>query len=233
MIDVHSHILPQMDDGSTSVQQSIEMLEESALQGVDIIAATPHYYPEDEYPDEFLERRETSRIALAKAVSQSGKKLPPVITGAEVAFFDGISRSEQMRKLCYSGTNIILVEMPCATWSKSVVKEILDMPYTLDLVPVIAHIDRYMMYQKRELVKQLVKEGVIIQANASFFLRKDSSDKAVKMLKKGLIHLLGSDCHNMTSRPPNISGAAEVIKSRLGIAGLEYLRESERNVFGL
>lgn len=233
MIDVHSHILPKMDDGSTSAQQSIEMLEESARQGVDIIAATPHYYPEDEYPDEFLERRETSREVLAKSVSQSRKKLPLVITGAEVAFFDGISRSEKMKKLCYSGTNLILVEMPCAAWSNSVIKEILDMPYTLDLVPIIAHIDRYMMYQKRGLVKQLVKEGVIIQANASFFLRKDSSDKAVKMLRKGLIHLLGSDCHNMTSRPPNISGAAEVIESRLGKAGLEYLRASERDIFGL
>lgn len=217
MFDVHSHILPDFDDGSGSVEESLRMLRSSAKQNVKYIAATPHYYPEQEYPEDFLARRRQAEKVLADAVRYTGEEnYPKLLVGAEVAFFNGISRSDIVKQLCYKGTDLILIEMPCREWSEKVVNELLSIHYMLELRPIIAHIERYMAYQQRGVIRKLVDAGIYIQANAGFFYDKSTSTKALKMLKKGQIHLLGSDCHNMTVRKPNMGKAAQVIEQKFG-----------------
>ena len=85
------------------------------------------------------------------------------------------------------------------------------------LTPIIAHVDRYIRpFHTYKIPARLEKLPVLVQANASFFLERGTRGMALKMLRAGQIHLLGSDCHNMDSRRPNLGQAVEIIQSKLG-----------------
>ena len=98
MIDFHSHILPNMDDGSESVEQSLDMLRVCAGQNIDTIAATPHFCREKESVNSFLHRRET--LFLQIKLSAEKENLPNILLGSETAFFDGISCNDEIDELC-------------------------------------------------------------------------------------------------------------------------------------
>ncbi|MEF2562838.1 MAG: CpsB/CapC family capsule biosynthesis tyrosine phosphatase, partial [Negativibacillus sp.] len=95
MIDFHAHILPKMDDGSKSAEESIAMLKIQAEQGIRCVVATPHFYAEHETPQDFLHRREHSYQSLQQEIERQGlqEQLPQIRLGAEVRYFEGISRS--------------------------------------------------------------------------------------------------------------------------------------------
>ena len=109
--DIHGHFLPGMDDGSASVAESMQMLEMAASQGISHMCATPHYYPV-ETVDEFLVRRNESFRQLARAMAASGKKLPKIRPGAEVAYRQGIGNADNLEKLCLGESNYLLLELP-------------------------------------------------------------------------------------------------------------------------
>ena len=213
MIDFHSHFLPNMDDGSSSVEESIEMLKASYDYGVNVMCATPHFRPQRETPDSFLERRQAAYEKLP--LDMPG--IPRVLLGAEVYYFEGISRSESVKKLKLQGTDYILIEMPFARWTENMVRDVCSIKARLRLTPYMAHIERYIKYQKgTDYIDRIRDSGALIQSNASFFLDSKTSRKAMKMLKKGEIDLLASDCHNMNARKPDLGPAREKIENKLG-----------------
>ena len=229
MLDLHTHILPGMDDGSKSPKQSMTMLKTEKLQGVGTVVLTPHFYADRESPERFLERRNKSAKQLKTAASGT-KGLPRMFLGAEAAFFNGMSRAEGIEKLCISGTNVLLVEMPFDRWSQGVLEELKFMVGYRGIRPIIAHIDRYMWYQPRGTVRRLVDMGVWIQTNTSFFTGWQTSLLAMHMLKRREIHFLGSDCHNMTTRPPDMGDALSRIDRRLGKGALSHLERMEQRL---
>ena len=92
------------------------------------------------------------------------------------------------------------------------------------LVPIIAHLDRYIgAFKTYGIPERLAELPVLVQANAEFFLRPATSHRALRMLKAGQIHLLGSDCHNCSQRKPNLGKALEVIRKHLGQTSLEHI----------
>lgn len=208
MIDFHSHVLPGIDDGSKSVEESLRMLAASAGQGIAYMAATPHFYPSETSPEQFLDRRNHAAERL-RAVWQP--ELPRLLLGAEVYYCDGISQAGEMEALRIEGTSLLLLEMPFQTWSDRMVAEIRALHNRPGCTVMLAHIERYLRYQKRTVWDKLLDAGVLMQSNASFFLRWSTKHKAVHMLDAGRIHLLGSDCHNMTERPPRLGEALALI----------------------
>ena len=124
MIDIHTHILPGMDDGSVSLEESLAMAKESARQGVRLLAATPHFYATQEDPNSFLRRREKSLALLESAWQDS---FPTLLVGAEVRYFDGISRVEKIAHLTLDHTRILLLEMPFTSWSRRMVEEVVEL----------------------------------------------------------------------------------------------------------
>jgi len=96
MIDFHSHILPGMDDGPETLEQSLAMLRDSFLQGTDLMVSTSHFYGGEEYPREFLRRRTAAVRQLKNAMLLSTEVYPRVVLGAEVLFFPGISEAEEI-----------------------------------------------------------------------------------------------------------------------------------------
>ena len=208
MIDFHSHILPGVDDGSKTVEMSHAMLLLQQAQGVDAVIATPHFYALQDDPESFLRRRQA-------AVESLGETAVPVICGAEVAYFNGISRCEELSRLRIGDTSLLLLEMPFGPWPSRVVDEVMGLMTVTGSVPVIAHIDRYRS-QIRKYGDELLEQGVLFQCNANAFLHFGSRRWALNELHAGKIRFIGSDCHNLTTRAPNLGAAAAVIREKLG-----------------
>lgn len=221
LVDFHTHLLPGIDDGSSSIETTLAMLEAAAEQGIGAMIATPHFYPEEESPQFFLKRR---RAACSQLLTVYDPNIhPAVYLGAEVAFFSGIGHSRIIRELAVLGTDVILVEMPFSEWTASTVEEIYFLRESLGLIPVIAHVERYAKYQKRGTLKKLIANGALIQSNANYFIDPKNSKKALKQFRHGDINVLGSDTHNMTSRPQNLKQAVSLIAENGGGKELERM----------
>lgn len=216
MVDFHSHVLPGMDDGSRSVEESIAMLREETKQGVKCVVATPHFYPGRENADHFLKRRNAAEEALRREMAKQ-EGLPKLVVGAEVFYYTGMSDSPELEKLTVQGTRSVLIEMPDNDWTPRMYRELEKIALQQGLVPVIAHIDRYIRpFRTKGIPENLAQLPVMVQANGNFFINKHTRSLALKMLRKGQIHLLGSDAHNTDTRAANLAPAAEVIRDRFG-----------------
>lgn len=211
MLDFHTHILPEIDDGAQSVEESLQMLKMLKEQSVNTVCLTPHYLAMDESPTEFLKRREEAYNKLKSAMSESEDEFPELLLGAEVYYYPGICKMEELHKLTLEGTNVLLLEMPMARWSEYTIKEMEELYSNRDIRIVIAHIERCMDYQKKDTFNRLAMSGISTQVNASFFISKRTRRKALKMFKFGQISHIGTDCHNLKHRPPKMKEALDII----------------------
>lgn len=231
MIDLHAHVLPEIDDGSSGVAESLAMLRESRRQGVDTMVATPHFLADRERPDRFLARRNR---AFSRLEPHLTAEMPTLLLGAEVTYFNGMDRSEEVRALCLGDSDLLLVEMPFSPWSSRMVDEVSALGQRLGVVPVLAHIERYLRQEGASgWLDAFADNGVYFQCNGSFFLSFWDRRKALAMLRRGEIHFLGSDCHNMKERAPNLAQARDVIRKKAGDAFLEEIDRRARRRLGL
>lgn len=223
IIDFHTHILPAIDDGSASLKESIGMLRMEAEQGIERVVATPHFYANHDSPEAFLERRQRAQERLFDEISRHDG-LPKVEIGAEVHYFSGISESYALKYLTFLQKRCILIEMPMPPWSDYVYTELENIRYKQNIIPIIAHVDRYISpFNTYNIPKRLGELPVLVQANANFFLRPSTKLMAMRMLKNDQIHLLGSDCHNLSSRLPNLGAAVEKIEKHLGRGAIKRI----------
>lgn len=226
-VDFHSHILPGIDDGSRSVEESIALLRLEAEQGIRRVAATPHFYPRYESPEEFLKKRDVSEAALRREMEKQDG-LPRLEVGAEVYFFHGMSESEFLPMLTIRDKGCILIEMPPPPWTPAMYRELEKIRGKQDIIPILAHIDRYISpLRTHGIPERLAELPVLVQANAEFFLSWKTAGMALRMLKADQIQLLGSDCHNLTSRRPNLDQALRRIRQKLGPEILDRLHSVE------
>lgn len=223
-IDFHSHILPGIDDGSASAEESIRMLRMEAEQGVTHVVATPHFYPRYDSPEAFLKRRaEAEKLLRGEMENHSG--LPEIFVGAEVYYFPGMSDSDFLPQLTISEKRCMLIEMPQSPWTESMYRELEQIWVKWGITPIIAHVDRYIRrFHTFGIPERLSQLPVMVQANASFFLHRSTSSMAMRMLRAGQIHLLGSDCHNLTDRRPRLGDAVEKIRHRLDEQAIEQIQ---------
>lgn len=230
LIDFHSHILPGIDDGSRSVEESIAMLQMEAEQEVGCVVATPHFYGWQDNLDQFLAQRERSEQLLRQAM-EAHPGLPELHIGAEVHYFTGISQSQEIAALAIDGGSHILIEMPGGPWTDSMYRELEQMYARQGLVPIIAHVERCIgRFRSYGIPRRLASLPVLVQSNASFFLNRKTCAAALRMLKKEQIHLLGSDCHNLTSRKPNLAAAVKLIETHLDEQSIRKIRALEKTV---
>ena len=221
MIDIHTHILPEMDDGSKSVEETIKMFSMMVEQEVDTVVATPHFYIDGTEIDEFLKRREA---CVKKLIDGMGSiERPYIALGAEVQFFPEMHSTEGIDKLCISGTRYMLVEMPFDTWNSYTYKALGAVYAAKGITPIIAHVERYFEFQdcdEMRILQQLKEANVLIQVNSTFLTQRTTKRKALKLIKKGFINFMGSDCHNTETRPPELRSGFDVIYEKLGEDGL-------------
>ena len=214
MIDLHSHALPQIDDGAKNVETSIKMLRESFSQGVELCALTPHcvlHQPDN--LDAFLAKRKESFELLQEKISQTNLLVPQLRLGAEVYFDNDISQYDGIEKLCIEGTNLLLVEFPM----RNVSRHSYDWLYSLTLKgirPLIAHVDRYQCYES--FINDFSDLDVAYQLNAENFLSFFTRQHIKKILKYDEIFIVSSDMHNLEGRPSNMGPAFLRAEKMLG-----------------
>jgi len=212
MTDYHSHILPGMDDGSRSVEESLSLLREEVRQGIDTVVMTPHFYSGQNSPRRFLKRRFDS---FQKLLPRLDRSCPRIILGAEVQFFPGISDCEDLSLLTIGQTKLLLLEMPFSRWDRQTVQETLLLGECRDVRVVLAHIDRYYTDQPVSLWRELSEAGILMQLNTSALDGTLDRLRYRKLIDGGSVHMLGSDCHNMTVRPPRWGRVTPDISERV------------------
>lgn len=230
-IDFHSHILPQIDDGSKNVETSLEMIRRSKASGVDVMIATPHFYADCDRVDSFLKKRAEAYGKIANYLSDDTPKL---MLGAEVAFFDGMGSAERISELTVEGTNILLLEMPFRTWTGNDILQVNRLISVKKLHIIIAHLERYLKIPgNMPFVNSLLELPVNVQINAESLTDRKQSRALIKMFKQEKAHLLGSDCHGINHRPPNLMSGREVIEKKAGADCLRRIDETGCALLGI
>ena len=225
MTDLHTHILPGMDDGSSSPTESLALLQLEREQGVDVAVLTPHFYREREPVSRFLARRQAAYEALCR--ERTSDRDPELVLGAEVAWFPSLAGEEAVEALCLGNSRQILLELPFEPWSPGLLDRVFNFAGTTGLVPVFAHVERYLSIQDRARMDDLVALGFPMQMNADSLLSFRWRRRCLRLLERGRWYL-GSDCHNLDSRPPKYGRAAKLLQERLGGRAEELLRWSPK-----
>lgn len=215
ILDVHSHILPKLDDGASSGKMSVEMLREAARQGVKRVIATPHYSAF--FPNTDPERIRGLCRGLNRKASKEGIDCR-VCPGQEIMYSEGVLELlEQGRLLTMADSSYLLIEFdPGAAFSfiYKAIRECTSEGYS----PVIAHVERYGSIREKGRVDELTGQGAYLQMNYRSInggWRSSSARWCREMLKEKKIHFLGTDMHNMTTRKPEITPAYEWLKKHL------------------
>ena len=213
MTDLHTHILPGMDDGAESVEEAITLLRAQVQQGVDTVALTPHYYRDKETVPEFLARREAACSQLQEAMGD--EEYPKIILGAEVAWSSRMTEWSDLEALCYENTRTLLVELPVTPWQSDLFRQLYSLEGRLGIIPMIAHVERYFHFQKKKDMERLLELGYPMQVSAAALFHIFDRKRAVELLEQ-YDGILISDCHNTMLRCPNMGDALQLIEKKKG-----------------
>lgn len=232
MIDFHTHILPEIDDGARSVRRSLEMYEYQKNSGVDALVATPHFYPGNMTVESFLQRRNNAYERVLAAAEEKEISLIPTYLGAEAALAPGFSRIDGIEKLCIGNSKYILTEMPHDGWNSVwVQREIYSVSANRGLIPIIAHIDRYILTKSDfKTLDSFFDPNVCFQINADCYFSFSSRRRAKKFAKMDAIQFVGSDCHNMSDRAPALAKCVQIMKKMHGESFVDGIFENSRIV---
>ena len=218
MIDFHTHILPALDDGSKDIDMTAEMLRMETSMGVDMVIATPHFYAHRTGISRFLEKRERIFREAEKLIREE-PGLPEIKTGAEVYYFQGMGKAGDIRELVIGSTDMILLELPFRPWDSDVLRDIDNIKDRQGLRVILAHVERYRDLQKdRSLYEEVLDHADVIQMNAGSFIEAGLLRRKalMKFAASGRRLIIGSDCHNTTSRKPNLRMGLDILGKKQG-----------------
>jgi hypothetical protein len=229
MIDIHSHIVFEVDDGPKTIEDSRALLEESYRQGVRTIISTSHRRkgmfetPEAKIEENFKQVQE-----LAKEIADD----LTVLYGAEIYYTsDILDKLEQGKIPRLADSQYALIEFSMITPYKEI-HTALSNVLRLGVTPVVAHIERYHCLENDEKkVRDLINMGCYTQINSSSVLKpklfgdtyKFMKKRAQFFLKKDLVHFVASDMHNLDPRPPYMQEAYQIISKKYGESHAEQL----------
>lgn len=203
LTDIHTHILPGMDDGARTVEDAVALLCAASERGVRQLVFTPHFYPDRESLESFLSRREKA-IEILNGCSQIKDIRISTKTGAEVRYSPKLL-DYNLHSLCIQDTPYMLLEL--STGSKPLFfKETLFGIQSQGVIPILAHVERYGYLMKNPVsLSQWIDAGVLIQVNADSLERGSPYKRTVsKLIQWNMVHLMASDTHSMDQRPPNL-----------------------------
>lgn len=189
MIDMHTHILFGVDDGSKDLEMSKNILNDEIKYDVKTVVLTPHLNENSKTIDLINERYE---ILKNEEIGIN------ILLGSEIYYYKNmIDDLDNKRLLTFNNTKYILVEF--STRVETPIVDILNDLMVSGYKPIIAHIERY-PYLKYDEMIELHNMGVLIQVNSKTFGEKIFKKMLKKMVKDNLIDLVASDCHNLDNR---------------------------------
>lgn len=216
MIDFHSHILPGIDDGSSDPEETRRMLQMEQEQGVTKVLATPHFYASSDSVSSFLRRRD-SAMNKVEEIRKNEPGLPEIQAGAEVYYFPHMGQADMLPKLCLTDTSILLLELPFVQWTKEIRKDVELIVKKQKLTVILAHVERYYEFQKDKSVwNDIMELPLYMQINTGSFQNRKKKRFDMKFIQSGYPVVLGSDCHNVEHRPPNLMQGRRILAEKLG-----------------
>jgi protein-tyrosine phosphatase len=221
MVDIHSHILPGLDDGAKNLEESVAMLKMAAAAGTTDIVATPHANSEFAFQPDLIAEKVAE---LTAAVGQSIR----IYTGCDFHLqYENIQDAlEHPTKYTINHKNYLLVEFS----DLMIFNTTGDIFYQLrnaGMVPVVTHPERNWLLQKRfESIAEWVAEGACLQITGQSFLGRfgrSAKEYAEKLMKAGLVHFVASDAHGTRDRTPELREAFDYIAGKYGQDRAEQL----------
>ena len=222
MIDIHSHIVFDVDDGPSTIEESLALIGESYRQGVRTIVSTSHRRkgmfetPEDKIFANF------SQVKEAAEAKYEGLK---ILYGGELYYSsDILEKLERGQVPKMNNTRFALIEFSMTTpWKE--IHEAVNKVLMLGVTPIIAHIERYNALENQEdRVRELINMGCYTQINSVHVLKprlfgdknRVFKKRARYFLEKNLVHIVASDMHNLGPRPPYMDQARDIITRDFG-----------------
>lgn len=202
MIDMHSHILFGVDDGPETIEDTLRILEQAAIEGITDMIATPHAFS----PHFHVSRTEIEgQIELLKDVIEAAKIPVKLHTGQEVRLCDNLVEKLHMKEaLTLANSRYLLLELPTQSvpaYTVNIIQSLLGEGY----IPIIAHPERNRaIAEKPERLERLVRHGALAQITAGSVaghFGKNVQKLSLQLIEANLIHTYGSDVHNVTTRP--------------------------------
>ncbi|NLK93565.1 MAG: capsular biosynthesis protein [Clostridiales bacterium] len=229
MIDIHSHILPGIDDGAKNQEETLEMLKTAEKDGTKKIIATPHYCKE--YAEEPLCKVNELLHSIRELVKDNNIDLE-IFAGQEIYIFDNIINYYKEGIIgTINKTKYMLIEFPMNSFKDNT----LDLLYELQLLgvqPIIAHPERYLPIIKnpREINK-FIEEGMLFQLNAGSITGKFGKDvmRTCKvLLENNMYSFIGSDAHNTGKRNTSMKESINYLKSNFDIIGDSFAKNGQK-----
>lgn len=229
LTDIHTHIVPNVDDGARNTEESLALLNMLAAQGVCSCVATPHFYAHNCVDLEaHIEKINESFLRLRAELKEG---MPHIYLGHEVHYFKGISSCEAMKKLTIAGSDYILLELPYRDMSESVANEIIDLNLNLGLKPILAHIERYLGRRGIGSVLDTIREGyALAHINCDLLFDKKGKKLCFRLIEDGLVSFIASDTHSLELRPPRIAEGLKVLEKKFGRELVESFAQNSMSI---
>ena len=219
MIDIHNHILPNIDDGSKSVEMSLNMLKYAYEQGITDVVNTVHFqHPLFTDIDHSLERFQ--KIAKFLQSKLDNSKIPIKIhLGSEVFYYENLIKIINEPLTTMGGGKYMLIEFSPNNIPASQKKILFDLKIS-GVTPIIAHPERYKLVQENfSIIYDWINAGCLIQLDAGSILGlmgKKAKESSLLIIKEQCCHIIASDAHNDSSRNFCIKDAYNYVKNIIG-----------------
>ena len=225
MIDIHCHILPHLDDGTTDMDEALNMAKQAVSQGVHTIIATPHHR-DGKY------NNDSSKIV--QAVNELNNqllihKIPlTILPGQEIRLYDDLLEDLEAGNISkLASSRYLLIEFP-SSYVPQQYEYLFHELILMNFVPIVAHPERNTeLLENEDLLVSMIEMGALIQvtsASVSGKLGRKIQKKSQKWCKNGWVHFLASDAHNCKSRPFDLEEGYKAIHSAIGGDYVHYLQ---------
>ncbi|KML41343.1 tyrosine-protein phosphatase [Cytobacillus firmus] len=216
MIDIHCHILPGIDDGAQTIEDSLDMAKEAVREGISSIIATPHHNPSyRNTKDEIIE----AVIELNNSLKEASIPLE-ILPGQEVRIYgeivEGLNNGEI---LSLSHSQYMFIEFPSNHVPRYAEKLLFDIQLQ-GLIPIIVHPERNkQLMEQPDLLYQFVEKGALTQVTASSlcgYFGKNIKKFSEQLIEFNLTHFIASDAHNVKNRTFKMAEALDLVDSKYG-----------------
>lgn len=226
LIDIHCHILPGIDDGAKTLDESVQMAQEAVSQGIHTIIATPH----------FSYRYHNERTAIQEKAAYLNEQLTQrnipltILPGQEIRIYGEILEDYESGKLLpLAEKNYAMIELPSGHVPAFTERILYDVQMK-GLIPVIVHPERNQeIVQQPDKLYHLVKNGALTQITASSLcgdFGKNIKKFTLQLIEAELTHFIASDAHNVTTRSCKMAEAIEIIDKKYGSGSTSYYTEN-------
>lgn len=207
MIDLHSHILHEIDDGADSLQESARLCDLGRLNHVKKTVVTPHFNALGDI-DNFLDLRD-EKLAELKSELERRRVQMQLYAGAEVFVDDDIFFAKNLKRLTINQTRYLLIEFNFFGVKFKQISDYLKELFSMGVIPIVAHPERYEFFQQNyDAINELVSRGVLFQLNAGSLASRDGREEfelAYEMAYKGAASFIATDAHSLQHRPNDIA----------------------------